>query len=77
MPRRYKVEGTKTFLYWSVALLAIGLLFLKDGWLPSADVIERHGKPSDGDHFYLFNRSVAIVALIGSTVCAYVHRLVK
>ena len=77
MARRYKVEGTKAFLYWSLGLLAIGLLCLKDGWFPSQYYIQKHGLPSAGDHFYTFNRSLALVSLVASAACAYVHRLVR
>jgi hypothetical protein len=76
LTRRYKVEGTKAFYYWALFLLGLGLWCLKDGWFPSAAIIKNHGQPS-WDHFYTFNRSLAIISLAASAVCAYVHRLVK
>lgn len=42
MARRYQVEGTKDFLYWSIGLLLLGLWAVKDGWFPSAKVLKDH-----------------------------------
>lgn len=42
MTRRYQVEGTKDFLYWSIGLLMLGLWAVKDGWFPSAKVLKDH-----------------------------------
>lgn len=76
MARRYNVEGTKTFLYWSLAMLALGLWAVKDGWFPSQSVIDKHGQPS-WNEFYMFNRSLSVLTLSASAVCAYIHRLVR
>lgn len=76
LARQYKVEGTKAFLYWSLGLLAIGLWCLKDGWFPSQEIRDKHGPPS-WERFYTFNRSLAVISLSASAVCAYVHRLVR
>ena len=74
MARTYRVQGTKTFLYWSLGLLVMGLWCVKDGWFPSVAVLQKH---PTGDDFYLFNKSLAILTLIGSAVCGYIHRLVR
>lgn len=42
MGRRYKVEGTKDFLYWSIGLLLLGLWAVKDGWFPSQRTLRLH-----------------------------------
>jgi multidrug resistance efflux pump len=42
MARKYRVEGTKDFLYWAIALFALGLWAVKDGWFPSESVREKH-----------------------------------
>ncbi len=42
MARKYKIEGTRDFLYWSIGLLLLGLWALKDGWFPSAKVLKDH-----------------------------------
>lgn len=42
MARRYKVEGTKDFLYWSIGLLLLGLWAVKDGWFPSQRTLRDH-----------------------------------
>ena len=31
----------------------------------------------DLDHYYVFNRSLAIITLVGAAVCGYVHRIVR
>jgi multidrug resistance efflux pump len=147
MVRRFHVQGTNDFLVWAVALLALGLWCVKDGWFPSESVLERHphtveiksaqagvvrevfvkiGDKRDADQplvrvlltqtnaemilktpikgelagslikkdelvradqtvavvipedsFYTFNRSLAVLALLGSLICAIVHFLVR
>jgi len=42
MARRYKVEGTKDFLYWAIGLILLGLWAVRDGWFPPPSVLERH-----------------------------------
>lgn len=76
MPRRYNVEGKKTYLYWAVGLLALGVWAVKDGWFPSADIIKKYGEPG-WTNFYSFNRSLAALSLSAAAVCAYIHRIVK
>jgi hypothetical protein len=74
------VEGTRTFFAVSVVLLAVGLWSLKDGWFPSEKVLKKHpiwDAQGQLDHFYTFNRSLAFLSLIGSGVCAYIHRVVR
>jgi len=76
MARKYHVEGTKTFLIWSVVLLLLGLWAVKDGWFPSASTLIKHSLTEDKG-FYLFNKSLAVMSLVGSTVCGYIHLLVR
>jgi hypothetical protein len=76
MARKHHVEGTKSFLMWAIILLAIGIWAVKDGWFPSDAVLLKH--PLDKDtNFYLFNKSLAFLSLIGSTICGYIHLVVK
>lgn len=42
MARKYRIEGTKDFLYVAVVLLALGFWGLKDGWFPSEAVLKKH-----------------------------------
>ncbi len=76
MARRYHVEGTKTFLLWAVGLLVLGLWCVKDGWFPAESVLLKHPLDKAGS-FYLFNKSLAVLSLVGATVCGYIHMLVK
>lgn len=76
MARTYHVHGTKTFLYWAIGLLLLGLWCVKDGWFPSESVVLKHPLDSDAS-FYLFNKTTAVLTLIGSAVCAYIHWVVK
>ena len=76
MARRFHVEGTKAFLIWAVVLLVFGLWCVKDGWFPTDSVLAKH--PMDQDaNFFLFNKSLAILSLIGFVVCGYIHFVVK
>ncbi len=78
MARRYKVEGTKSFLFWAIMLLVLGLWCVKDGWLPSEAVLTKHPlADAESVRFYTFNKSLAIISLIGSGICAYIHSMVK
>ena len=82
-----RVQGTRVYLFWGLGFLAIGLLFAWDGWLlswldaswdgwlPRRDVLERH--PSPEDSFYLFNQIMAVLALLASGACGYIHHVVK
>lgn len=76
MARRFHVEGTKTYLYWAVGLLLFGLWCVKDGWFPSASVLEHHPMDTDST-YYLFNQSLAVLSLVGAAICGYVHHVVK
>lgn len=76
MARKYQVAGTKKFLIWAVVLLALGIWSVVDGWFPSAETLAKHPLDTDGN-FYLFNKSLAVMSLIGSAVCAYIHLLVR
>lgn len=42
MARRFKVEGTRDYLYWTIALVALCLWAVRDGWFPSKGVLEKH-----------------------------------
>ena len=76
MARRHHVEGTKSFLLWAIILLAVGLWAVKDGWFPSDAKLLQH--PLDKDtNFYLFNKSLAFLSLVGSAICGYIHLVVK
>lgn len=74
--RRYHVEGTRKFLYWALILLALGLWAVRDGWFPAASTMEKHPVATDRN-FYLFNKSLAVISLVGAAVCGYVHTVVK
>ena len=76
MTRRFHVEGTKVFLIWAVVLLVFGLWCVKDGWYPSGDVLAKHPMEQEAN-FYLFNKSLAILSLIGFVICGYIHFVVK
>ena len=78
MVRHYQVRGTQSFKIWSVVLLALFAWAVRDGWFPSPSKIELHGPPSSStDHFYPFNRTLAVLAGLGSVICAIVHKVVK
>lgn len=76
MTRRFQVEGTKNFLYWSVGLLILGLWCVKDGWFPAPSK-EATKTAEEFGRFILFNKSLAGLSLIASAVCAYIHKVVK
>ena len=76
MSRRFQVQGTKTFFYWSMILLGLGLWAVKDGWFPSQGKIDSK-TVEELANFQLFNKSLAIFSLIGSAVCGYIHKVVK
>ena len=77
MARARKIEGPKNYLVAAACLLALGLWAVKDGWWPSAAVLKKHPlRDTSGqlDHFYVFNRSLAVFSLAAAGVCGYVHR---
>ncbi len=76
MPRTFKVEGTKSFLYWSLGLLLLGLWAVKDGWFPAESVLTKKS-PEELANYLIFNKSLAILCLSVSAICGYIHRLVK
>ena len=76
MARKYEVEGTKNFLIWAILLLLLGLWCVKDGWFPSETVAAKH-PPEEDRGFYLFNQTLAVLCLVGSVVCTYIHYVVK
>ena len=42
MARRFRVQGTNDFLVWAIALFALGLWCVKDGWFPSEATLKKH-----------------------------------
>jgi biotin carboxyl carrier protein len=42
MARRFKVEGTRDYLYWAIALFGLCLWAVRDGWFPTRTVLEKH-----------------------------------
>lgn len=80
MARQYDVEGTKTFLVWSVVLALLCLWAIRDGWFPTESKITAHGPAHDplpGHHFYIFNRSLAYLSGLGAIACGIIHKFVK
>lgn len=80
MARKYDVEGTRTFLIWSIVLFVLCLWAVRDGWFPAESKILAHGPadaPHEGDHFYPFNRTLAVLSGLGSIVCGFIHKFVK
>lgn len=67
MPRKFDVQGTRSFYYSSLILLGLCLWAVKDGWFPSEDMVKHQD----------FNKSLAILSFIGSGVCGYIHKVVK
>ncbi len=76
MPRIFNVQGTKSFYYWGLFLLALGLWAVKDGWFPSEEKITSKTL-EELANFQLFNKTLAIISLSGSAVCGYIHKVVK
>lgn len=76
MARRFQVKGTDTFFYWSIGLLILGLWCVKDGWFPSQSIIDRKTE-EELKNFVLFNKSLALICLPASAICAYIHRIVR
>ncbi len=74
--RKFKVEGTKTFFYWAIGLLILGLWAVKDGWFPAQSTIDSKSV-EELKNFMLFNKTLALLALPASAVCAYIHRVVR
>lgn len=87
--RRYEVEGTKSFLYWGLGLLALALWHFVDGWFPRESIIDKHGQPPEewntflykdskgSGHYYQYNRITATLSFVASIVCLYIHKVVK
>lgn len=76
MARKYNVEGTKAFMIWGIVLLLLGIWCVMDGWFPSESTVTAH--PLDkASSFYAFNKSLAILSLVGAAICGYIHLVVK
>jgi hypothetical protein len=56
-------------------MLVFGLWCVMDGWFPSEEVLAKH--PPGEDSFYLFNKSLAILMLVGAAVFGYIHYIVR
>ncbi len=76
MSRKFNVEGTKTFFYWSIGLLILGLWAVKDGWFPAQSTIDAK-TAAELQNYLLFNKTLAFLALPASAICAYIHRVVR
>lgn len=76
MPRTFHVQGTKSFYYWALFLLALGLWAVKDGWFPSQSKIDSKTVEALAN-FQLFNKTLATISLLGAAVCGYIHKVVK
>lgn len=76
MTRRYQVRGTRQFLMWSLILLGLGIWCVKDGWFPS-EAIRTSKDAAELARFILFNKSLAILLLIGSAICGYIHMVIR
>jgi hypothetical protein len=76
MARRYHVRGSRQFLLWAIVLLVIGLWCVRDGWFPSA-VTQAAKTAEQLADFMLFNKSLAILMLVGSAICGYIHIVVR
>jgi len=76
MARRYHVEGSRQYLYWALGLLALGLWCVKDGWFPS-EAMQAAKSAKELADFVLFNKSLAVLSLLGSGVCGYIHLVVR
>lgn len=76
MVRNYRLKGSKSFLVWAILLLLLGLWAVRDGWFPSENTLTRH--PPDSDrHFYQFNKSLALLCLVGAAICGYIHWVIR
>jgi hypothetical protein len=80
MARHYEVQGTKSFMIWSIGLALLCIWAIRDGWFPTEAKITAYGPPDNpnpGAHFYSFNQSLAYLSGIGSIVCGFIHKFVK
>lgn len=86
MPRKFDVQGTREYLYWSAGLALLALWALRDGWAGYWDAkglgvfvsnVLRDHPDYPSDSFYLFNRVLTFLSGVASAVCALVHRIVK
>jgi hypothetical protein len=75
MARKFHVEGPRNYLIAAIILFLLSLWFIRDGWFPTAGILEKHPDPQDS--FYLFNKSMSVILLIASAVCGYIHSVVK
>ena len=57
----------REYLYWGLGLTGLCAWAVKDGWWATGDMLEH----------VAFNKSLAVLALIGAMVCFYIHKVVK
>lgn len=76
MARKYHVEGTKSYLIAAIILFVLFAWFAWDGWFPRAGVLEKH-PDLENDSFYAFNKTTAVLLLVGAIVCTYIHLVVR
>ena len=69
------LKGRNRSSFGGILLFIVGAWHLKDGWFPSEAVLVKHAEP--GDSFYAYNKIVAVVTLVASAICGYVHKVVK
>ncbi|MBU1909197.1 MAG: hypothetical protein KJ726_04040 [Verrucomicrobia bacterium] len=76
MARRYHVKGSRQFLIWAIVLLILGLWCVRDGWFPSAST-QAAKTAEELANYVLFNKSLAILTLLGSAICGYIHIVIR
>ena len=69
------IPRSRRHLWTAIVLLLVALWFAWDGWFPRASVRAEHPDPSD--HFYLFNKSVAVLLSAASLVYFYIHLVTR
>lgn len=76
MARAYRIRGSNQYLIWALVLLALGLWCVRDGWF-TPERIKQEKTPQELKNFVLFNKSLAVILLTASGVCAYIHRVAR
>ncbi|MCB1071310.1 MAG: hypothetical protein KDL31_13235 [Kiritimatiellae bacterium] len=82
MNKRYEIEVDRTYLYWSIGMLLLGVWAVVDGWFPPPSKLEKYPEfvrnlsffSSQLDSFYEFNRTLAVAAFIACGVFYSIHR---
>ncbi|HOW97246.1 MAG TPA: hypothetical protein P5567_05490 [Kiritimatiellia bacterium] len=76
MARRYHVQGSKHFLIAAIVLMLLGLWCVRDGWFPS-EAVRAEKTAHELASFMQFNKSLALLLLVGSVICGYIHTVVR